>query len=183
MNAIKEKIFLACSLLLLINLSGCGYTSRSLLAEKYKTIYIPQFANQIDITKEADTANKYKLYRPLLEQDVTQAVIDRFLFDGTLKPGKAQGTDLTLEGALVEFRLDPLRYTNLEDVEEYRVNIVVNLKLTDNKENKILWQENYFTGDSTYFTTGPAAKSEDTAISDAINDLTRRIVERTVEQW
>lgn len=84
---------------------------------------------------------------------------------------------------MVEFRRDPLRYTDNNDVEEYRINIVVNLSLWDNRENKLIWQENNFTGDTTYFTTGQLAKPEDTAVSDAINDLARRIVERTVEQW
>jgi hypothetical protein len=68
-------------------------------------------------------------------------------------------------------------------VEEYRLNLVVNLKLWDNKENKLVWQENRFTGETTYFTMGPQAKSEDSAMNDALTDLARRIVERTVEQW
>jgi hypothetical protein len=60
---------------------------------------------------------------------------------------------------------------------------VVNLSLWDKKENKLVWQETNFTGDSTYFVTGAQAKSEDTAINDAIGDLSRRIVGRVVEQW
>jgi len=40
-----------------------------------------------------------------------------------------------------------------------------------------------FTGNTSYFTTGTQAKSEATAVNDALTDLARRIVERTVEQW
>ena len=83
----------------------------------------------------------------------------------------------------MEFRQDPLRYTDNDEVEEYRINLVVNISLWDKKENKLIWGENNFTGDTTYFTRGSLAKSEDTAINDAIKDLSRRIVERTVEQW
>jgi hypothetical protein len=88
-----------------------------------------------------------------------------------------------LEADLVEFRRDPLRYTDNDVVQEYRLNIIVNLRLRDAKEKKLVWEEKSFTGDTTYFVSGPQAKNEDTAITDAITDLSRRIVERVVEQW
>lgn len=168
-------------------IGGCGYTTRSMVSDKFRTIYIPSFANKIDITQEADVANKYKIYKPSVETDITRSVTNKFLFDGNLKPVKRQDADLTLKGEVVEFRRDPLRYTDSDEVEEYRINLIVNISLWDNKENKLVWQENGFTGDSSYFTTyAPASvekKSDDTAVSDAIADLARRIVERTVEQW
>ncbi len=81
-----------------------------------------------------------------------------------------------------------MRYVNNDEdaVLEYRVNIVVNITLWDNKEKKIVWDEPGFTGDYTYFTQPQGATpalSEDQAISNAITDLARRIIERTVEQW
>ena len=180
----KKNIFhVLCTVYCVLCVIGCGYTSRSLITNKFQTIYIPQFVNKIDITKENEAATKYKVYKPLLDSDITRAVIDKFLFDGNLKPVKEESADLTLKGELMEFRRDPLRYTSTDDVEEYRINMVVNITLWDNKENKLVWQENSFTGETTYFTTGTAQKSETTAINDAITDLARRIVERTVEQW
>ena len=154
-----------------------------MVSNKFKTIYITQFANKVDITQETYSANKYRIYRPMLETDITRAVIDKFLFDGNLKPVKSESADLVVKGELMEFRRDPLRYTDSDEVEEYRINLVVNIGLWDNKENKLIWQENNFTGDTTYFVTGQAAKSETTALNDAISDLARRIVERVVEQW
>jgi hypothetical protein len=50
-------------------------------------------------------------------------------------------------------------------------------------EKQILWEENGFTGETSYFVTGTQAISEDQAIQNSIIDLARRIVERTVEQW
>lgn len=164
-------------------LSGCGYTTRSVIASKYRTIYISPFINKVDITNETNTASKYKIYRPYLETDLTKAVINKYLFDGNFRPINSENADLVLKGELVEFRKDPLRYTDSDEVSEYRVNIVVNISLWDRKEDKLLWQENSFTGDTTYFTSGSSAKSEGTAINDALTDIARRIVERTVEQW
>ena len=91
--------------------------------------------------------------------------------------------DLILKGEVVEFRKDPLRYDDSDNVSEYRINLVVNISLWDRQESKLLWQENNFTGDTTYFASGAQAQSEDAAVVNALNDLSRRIVERTVEQW
>lgn len=164
-------------------MAGCGYTTRSMISDKYSTIYVTPFENKIDVTQQAYAANKYRVYRPTLETDITRSVNNKFFTDGNLKPIQEELADLILKGELVEFRRDPLRYTESDEVEEYRINIVVNLILYDRKENTPAWQENQFTGDTTYFTTGSQAKSEDTAVNDALSDLARRIVERTVEQW
>jgi hypothetical protein len=157
-----------------------------MISDKFRTIYIEPFTNRIDITLESQTGNKYELYRPQLESEVTRAVSNRYLFDGSLKPVREQTADLILKGELVQFRKDPLRYAdNSDNVTEYRVNIVVNISLWDNTtaEKKLDWQENGFTGETSYFVSGPQAISEEQAIHNSITDLARRIVERTVEQW
>lgn len=169
--------------LLIAVLSGCGYTTRSMISNKFHTIYVTPFVNKVDITTEADAGSKYKLYRPMIETDITRFVNNRYLFDGNLRPAKEELADLVLKGDVVEFRKDPLRYLDNEAVSEYRINLVVNISLWDKKDNTLLWQENNFTGDTTYFTQGAQAKSEDTAVNNALNDLARRIVERTVEEW
>ncbi|MBN2830800.1 MAG: hypothetical protein JXL82_00765, partial [Candidatus Omnitrophica bacterium] len=169
---------------LLVNiLSGCGYTTRSMISDKFRTIYVTPFINKVDITNEANAASRYRIYRPMIETDVTRYVNNRYLFDGNLKPVKKELADLVLKGEVVEFRKDPLRYLDNDEVSEYRINLVVNISLWDNKEDKLVWQENNFTGDTTYFTSGSQAESEDSAVIDALNDLARRVVERTVEEW
>jgi len=167
----------------ILALAGCGYTTRSMIENKFKTIYIAPFDNKVDISREAYSADKYRIYRPMLETDITKNVINKFLWDGNLRPASEESADLVLKGELVEFRRDPLRYDDNDEVAEYRINLVVNVSLWDKKENKLVWEESNFTGDTTYFTTGTQAKSEDVAMNDALKDLARRIVERTVEQW
>ena len=142
----------------------------------------------MNITQEGYSADKYHIYRPMLETDITKKVVNRYLFDGNLKLAKEAQADLVLKGELIEYRKDPLSYTaNNEDVTEYRINININLSLWDKKENKLLWQESNFNGNYSYFTSfasgNVAIVSEDTAVNNAVEDLARRIVERTVEQW
>lgn len=169
--------------ILFFSFSGCGYTTRSMISGKYKSIYVTPFVNKIDITDESYIGSKYKVYRPLLETDITKAVNNKYLFDGNLKPVKKESADMVLKGELMDFRRDPLRYTDSDDVAEYRLNLVVNISLWDNKEDKLIWEEKGFTGQFSYFPVGALATSESTAINNAIDDLARRIVERTVEQW
>jgi len=164
-------------------LSGCGYTTRSGIGNKYRTIYVSPFVNKIDIANEVNASNKYRIYRPMIESDITKYVNNKYLFDGNLRPVREDLAELILKGEVVEFRKDPLRYDNSDNVSEYRINLVVNISLWDKKEDQPMWEEKNFTGDTTYFTSGPQAKTDDAAVTDALKDLSRRIVERSVEQW
>ena len=169
--------------LLIIFISGCGYTMRTLLPAKYKNIHISHFKNKTAITEETRDQERLRVYYPLLEIKITNSVINRFIFDGNLKVTRSQNADLILSGELISYSRDPLRYDNDRNVEEYRLNIAVNLSLQDAETGEILWEETNFVGDTTYDRTGANAVSESTAIEDAITDLVRRIVERTIENW
>lgn len=170
-------------LILTIFASGCGYTTRSALSSSHGSIYVDSIANKIKITEEQSDARMYRGYRPGLEADVTKATIDRYLFDGNLRIAPREDASLILEGSLVDFRKEPLRYDANDNIEEYRIMVVVDIVLKDAKSGKTLWKESNFSGESTYRTSGSLAKSESSAISDAVSDFARRVVERTVEGW
>jgi hypothetical protein len=163
--------------------NGCGYTTRPGLASHLKTIYIKPFVNKIDLTVLSTNQQQFPIYRHGMEVDMTNEVINRYQFTGLLRPARADTADCRLEGELVEFRRDALRYDASRQVEEWRLNIVVNLKFIDQTTNTVLWEEQGFTGDTTYFATGARAESEASALSRARTDLARRIVERSVESW
>ncbi len=166
-------------LLSLILSSGCGYTTRSTLPKTIKTIHVELFKNEIGYTTE----NNRSVYLPLLEVKVRNAITDRFLFDGNLKIAESERADLILKGALKAYERTPLRYTDDGDVQEYRVHITVSLECRNIKTEESSWTESGFVGEATYFVTGALARSEESAVDDAIKDLARRIVERTVEDW
>lgn len=170
-------------ILILSFISGCGYTTRSMIDPNVKTIYVKPFENKIDFGAQDGVYSKLRTYYPQLETNITSAVVDRFLFDGNLKIVKEEDTDVILKGELVEYRREVLRYEEDKDIEEYRLNIVVNISLWNRKENRLLWQENNFTGETTYFISGSKAKSESAAIKDGITDLASRIVARAIENW
>ena len=162
---------------------GCGYTTGSLLPSRLKTIYVDSFKNKIDISKEVTEITRYTLYRPGIENDVTDAVIERFVFDGNLKIAQKEAADLILKGSLVDYRQEALRYDRDDNVEEYRVKVAVDIELMDMAANKPLWEKTYFEGEATYKMSGQFATSEDAAREEAIEELARRVVERTIENW
>jgi len=167
------------SCVLCLAVTGCGYTTRTTLPKNIRTIHVGQLKNSIDYT----TGTGRNIYLPLLEVNARNAIMDRFLFDGNLKIAKPHLADLILKGELTGYQRSALRYTDNDDVEEYRVHIIVSFILTNAKTEEIDWEEPGFVGEATYFVTGPNVSSEDSAIEEAILDLARRIVERTIENW
>ena len=163
--------------------AGCGYTVHSALPGSYRTVCVQPFTNQIDITTDVTDRSRYKVYRPRLEADITNAVVNRYIFDGNLRITDASRANLLLTGALKDFRRDPLRYDSNRNVEEYRLSLVVDLEMRELAGNTVLWSEPSFTGDATFFVTGSLAEAERTALDRAVEDLARRVVERTVENW
>jgi hypothetical protein len=163
-------------------ISGCGYTTRTLLPDGVKTIHVDIFKNNIDITKEVSAKDKYEVYRPNLEVDLRDAIVNRVFLDGNLKVADKGSADAVLEGQILQYRKDPLRYQN-EVVQEYRISIVCDIKLTRQKDSRVLFEEGDITGDTTYFTTGPLLKTESSALNDAMSDLARRIINKIVETW
>lgn len=176
---IRRAVFVVVCLIPGLVMAGCGYSTKSTLPSNLKTIHILPFKNSIDFTE--GTARN--VYLPLLEVDARNAVVDRFLFNGSLKIAEQQTADLILKGELTGYERSVLRYTDNEDVEEYRIHVTVSLELFNTQKNMVSWTESGFTGEATYFVTGPQISSEESAVKEALRDLARRIVERTVEDW
>lgn len=183
MNKLKILNILLISLVL-VGISGCGYTTRSCIYPAGTSIAIKSFVNKINISDETSENRRLINYFPLLETKITNAVVSRFILDGNIKISRLDRADLILEGEALEYKRDSLQYTeNNEETKEYRVTLFANVALRDARTDKVLWQENRFAGDATYYSQGTLAKSETSAVEAAISDLARRIVERVVESW
>ena len=177
-----KKILVAVAVLTL-TACGCGYTTKSLLPSNYKTIYVDNFKNAIKITAEQSNERMYRGYKPGMEIKITKAVIDKYLMDGNLRIASPGSADLILSAELMDFNMGGIRYDSSDNVEEYRIKLVVSMELTEAKTGKTVWKESGFAGETTYRTSGSLVMTEDAAIDAAIADLARRIVERTVEAW
>ena len=167
----------------LLTIAGCGYTAKSLLPVELDSIHVDNFENKIDLSQEVSSRRPTYSYWPGLETDITKAVINEFITYSTLDIKSAKSASLLLKGELTDFRLFPLSYDDDENIEEYRVEILVNLELYDNLTGELMWKETAFMGQSDYKVIGPHTETESAAVRAAVQNLAPRIVERTVEAW
>ena len=170
--------------MLLATLAGCGYSTQSLLPAAYRRIYIEPFLNKLTITGETTELQRFATSLPRLEEDVTSGVIKRFIFDGHLRvtPNRDEA-DLVLTGELTSFYRQALRVDEARNIEEYRLNLVAKVALREQKTGVVVWEEPSMIGDATYFLTGSSAATETTAVQALVTDFSRRVVERTIENW
>lgn len=171
--------FLLLACLCCFAFNACGYTTKSALAPHLRSIAVAPIENSIDY----NAYQRRELYIPLIEVDVQNAIVRQFQFDGNLRITTPEMASLILRGELVSYDRGELRTDPNNDVQEYRVYVSVNFELWDTAREEVRWSESGFTGEGTFFVTGPKATSEQTAIDEAIKDLARRIVERTIEDW
>ena len=157
-------------------LSGCGYTQQVTLPNNIKTIAIPTFQNKIP-------PNERYAYRPGLEIELTNAIRDRFIFDGNFKVVDESEADAILKGAIVSYEQEGLRFDQLESVEEYRLFLVVNFELVDRKTKQVIIKEPNFSGQTEFFTSHSPAAVRRTAANSVVVDLARSLVDRIVEEW
>ena len=115
--------------------------------------------------------------------ELTNAVIDRFIFDGNLKVVEESKADAVLEGAIISYEQEGVRFDQLESIEEYRLFLVIKFKLIDQRNKRILIEEPNFSGRAEFFISRSPASVRRTAANTATFDLARSLVDRIVEEW
>ena len=152
---------------------SCAYsTSTALLPTHLKTIAIPVFEN-------GTTENS-------LEQDITQAVVDRFVQDNHLKVVGERAANALLRGRVTQYRNSVFGFSATEQASEYRVTISVAITMKDLVKNRELWKDDDLVKTTNYFVVdvpGQKAKTELDGRKEAIQKIADEIVARTVEGW
>jgi hypothetical protein len=156
--------------------SGCGYSRKTVLPRNIKTIYVETVKNKLDVD------NLY-MYQQGLEMDITNAVIQRLQQDGTLKVVEQKKADAILKTDLLALNQEGLRFNSLEGVSQYRLFIVVRIKLVDVKTGDIMWEEPNFSGGTEYYVTNVTSIGSQKASEDAVHTLAYNIADRITEDW
>lgn len=176
----KKGSFIVLSALMFcfaVTISSCGYTTQTVLPRQIKTIYVDTVKNKIEVE------NIYS-YQPGLEMSITNAVSHRLEIDGNLKVANArEEADAALETNLIAFEQSGLRFTSLERVEEFRMYIVVAVRLIDLKTGDVIWEESDLSGDAEYYVSDIRSIAREEASQRAVEDLAKNIVDRIVEDW
>lgn len=179
----------ACVLALAL-ITGCGYTTRSSLDSKYRTIAVSAFLNQ---------SREYDLQAPL-----TTAIIRKFVADGRLGVVDTEQADLILEGAILNYKLQGLTYYKQDEVTQFLCVITVAARVKDRVTGDILWQNPKIVGESSFYTHASGGSSdrlrgnaatflptvrsfvseeENRGASECLEQLASDIFYRTVEPW
>ncbi len=163
----SEKLFISCLSLLI--LCGCGfYTFSGNIPGHLKTIAIPTVSNQ---TAEFGVA-----------EDLTDALIERFTVDNSLKIRSLQNADCVLHCTLLRLDDKPFSYRADESVDEYKVSLTVKVRFEDLVKTKVIWEES-LTQFGVYPFSGGSTAYRGEGIEEAIKKLAEDILNKTVSGW
>lgn len=154
-------------------ISGCAYTAgSSLLPSHLRTVAIPTFENG---------TTEY-----LLEKEITQAVIDKFIADNHLRVVDQRTANSVLRGRIVSYRNAVFGFTGSNQAQEYRVTITVDVTFKDLVKNRELWKDPEITKYANYYVQavpGDSAHTELQGRQQAVAKIADEILSRTVEGW
>ncbi len=159
---------------------GCGYTTRGFVYDG-NTLIIEPAVSKIDITSESRRYSNYTSFPILIENRLTNELVNRFNIDGGLKVVNTDPKALKLSCEVYEYNKATLRYTDSDDVKEQRLRLYVRMKLVDSEGEDL--KVKTIIGETEYFLSGANSKSETAAQIDLIEDTARRILEAVVEEW
>ena len=151
---------------------GCaGYRVGSMLPKNIKTVYVPTFENKTD--------------EPLIEGQVTSAVISQIQRDGSLKVVSREQADSILKVCLNRFILTPIGYSKASQSQpnEYRIVLSASYVLTDARTGKVLSEHARAEGESLAPVLGDLSSSKRAALPEASRTLALDIVNKLVETW
>lgn len=121
-----------------------------------------------------------------IEEALTAEIIDVLQENRTLTLTQERNADSVLLGRIREYKRTPYSYDTAENVQEYKVDIIISVEYEDRKKRKTLWKEERMHQWATYFvvaTPGHEVEEEEDAQLRAIRKLAEDIKTKTVEGW
>lgn len=154
-------------------MASCGYTtSPALLPSHLKTVAIPVFEN---------ATTEYTL-----EQDITDAVIRRFVEDNHLKVVDEASATSVLKGRVTSYQNSVFGISTSDRAQEYRVTIGVEIVFKDNVKNREIWRDDALVKTANYYVQdvpGQTARTELDGRQEAIKKIADEILSRSIESW
>ncbi len=170
----KVKSFWLCTVIMLVMvsvLSGCGVYSASSgrVDENIKRVYVDYFEN---LTPQ-----------PNIGVDLTDEVISAIQQDNTLKVVDEESADSIITGRVTLYNLQEQFARQDLTVTEYKVQIAVVLTFTLKDTGETLFENKKFTGTGNYVLDDPQGSSEESARTEAAQEIVRDILAQVVEDW
>ena len=161
------------ALAVLLAAVGCSYSPNpTAFPTHLSTIAVPVFQNRTT--------------QPTLEQQMTQAVIDKFIKNSKLRVVGEDQADLVVTGSMSAYKNAVFGFNAREQAQEYQVQVTAVVTVKDRVKNRELWKDDALTRTANYFvvsTGGQPAQTEDDGRAAAIDKLADAILSRTTETW
>jgi hypothetical protein len=171
MKRIRSTARVVATGLLAAALAGCaGYRLGGSPPPGISSIHVPAFVNNTG--------------EPAIEARASDATLQEFQRDGTVKIAEAGQADATLQVALVAYKLVPLRYLRdrAKTTREYRLQLTADLELKRAGTGEVLLQKRVL-GETTFLLEADITSAKRLALPEAARDLAHEIVESVVELW
>lgn len=144
---------------------SCSYGFRGSLPEHIQSVKVIPFRSRV---------TQYGL-----EQDITSRVVEMIVRDGRLAVA-VENQDSEIEGAVAAYNKTPYSYTSAEVVEEYKLEIRVEISFTDLlQERDIIATESV----TTWLVYDPDTESEIDARNRLLEESAEDIVRRCLSGW
>ena len=168
MTEYLKKYFSIFILMLSLPFLHCGiYSFKGSLAPHLHTIAIPLFENR---TAEFG-----------VPEELTDAIIEKFTQDNSLKIADRSNADVVLEGTIVRINDRAGAYNAQERVQELKIYITVSIKCMDQVRRQMLWEERLTQWGSYDPSEGADARLD--GLNEAIDKLSEEILNKTVSGW
>jgi outer membrane lipopolysaccharide assembly protein LptE/RlpB len=152
---------------------SCAYTtSTALLPSHLKTVAVPVFEN---------TTSEYTL-----QQEITDAVLARFVQDNHLKVVDERSADCVLRGKVTGYKNAVFGFSAQNRAQEYRVTITVSIVFKDQVKNREMWSDEAMVKTANYYVQdvpGQTAKTELDGRKEAIQRIADEILSRSTQGW
>jgi len=162
---------IACIAVLLT--AGCAYYSVSgSLPGHIKTAAVPLFDNE---TTE-----------PGIVEDVSSAIIDAIISNGSMKVVGEFQADAVVRGVIIDVIDEADEYSSSEQAKQFKVRIFADVVFFDRVKNRPLWEEKNLEGWARYDASGSGGAesvSRDEAKEQALDMLAKEIIDKTVAGW
>jgi len=162
---------LLCVVLLSLGCVGCGVYSASSgrVQEDRKNVFVEFLENS---TAEPGIGNT-----------LTEMIVTALQTDNTLKVADSASATSIIEGTVTKYRVKEAFATGDLTVNEYQVQIAVQLSFTIRSTGEKIIDKQKFNGTGNYILNDPDGSTEDTAREEATLEIVKDILSQVVEEW
>lgn len=153
-------------------LGACGYSFRGTLPSHINTVAVPMFLNRTS--------------QPGVEAIITRAVAQAFSTNGRLRVVRAADADAILDGEVTGYSVAPIAFDQSLGIQQYRLIVLLNLKMRDMRRNTVLFQQNGVSEQADFRVIGSVSTTisiEQTALDFAATEIARSIVSLAIDRF